>query len=181
MRIALLTYSTKPRGGVVHTLALAEALARRGHDVDVWTLGRGGDRAFFREVDPAVRIRVVPFAARDDETVGERIVRSIVTMREAFAAARQAEAYGVVHAQDCISANAAGPCIRTIHHLDEFTTPELVRCHDAAVREPIARLCVSAAVAAEVEEGWGLVPTVISNGVDGARFRAAAGPAGAAG
>ena len=27
MRVALLTYSTKPRGGVVHTLALAEALA----------------------------------------------------------------------------------------------------------------------------------------------------------
>ncbi|MCJ1709750.1 MSMEG_0565 family glycosyltransferase [Clavibacter michiganensis subsp. phaseoli] len=181
MRIALLTYSTKPRGGVVHTLALAEALARRGHDVVVWTLGRGGDRAFFREVDPAVRIRVVPFAARDDETVGERIVRSIATMREAFAAARQAEAYDVVHAQDCISANAAGPCVRTIHHLDEFTTPELVRCHDAAVREPIARLCVSAAVAAEVEAGWGLVPTVIPNGVDGARFRAAAGPAGAEG
>ena len=30
MRIALLTYSTKPRGGVVHTLALAEALAAPG-------------------------------------------------------------------------------------------------------------------------------------------------------
>ena len=28
MRIALLTYSTRPRGGVVHTLALAEALAK---------------------------------------------------------------------------------------------------------------------------------------------------------
>ena len=26
MRVALLTYSTKPRGGVVHTLNLAEAL-----------------------------------------------------------------------------------------------------------------------------------------------------------
>ena len=34
MRIALLTYSTKPRGSVVHTLALAEALAERGRLVD---------------------------------------------------------------------------------------------------------------------------------------------------
>ena len=34
MRIAQLTYSTKPRGGVVHTLALAEALAGRGHEVE---------------------------------------------------------------------------------------------------------------------------------------------------
>ncbi|MBF4601344.1 MSMEG_0565 family glycosyltransferase [Frigoribacterium sp. VKM Ac-1396] len=178
MRIAQVTYSTKPRGGVVHTLALSEALARRGHDVTVWTLGRGGDRAFFRRVDPAVSIRVVPFEARDDESVGDRIQRSIETMRAAFARAREDEPYDVVHAQDCISANAVGPCVRTIHHLDEFTTPQLVRCHDEAVRRPLARICVSAAVAADVEAGWGLTPTVIPNGVDSARFATAAGPAG---
>lgn len=178
MRIAQVTYSTKPRGGVVHTLALSEALARRGHDVSVWTLGRGGDQAFFRPVDPAVTIRVVPFEARDDESVGERIQRSIETMRAAFATSRGSATHDVVHAQDCISANAVGPCVRTIHHLDEFTTPQLVRCHDDAVREPLARICVSAAVAADVGRGWGLTPTVIPNGVDAARFAAAAGPAG---
>ena len=42
MRIALLTYSTKPRGGVVHTLALAEALVRAGAEVDVWSLALDG-------------------------------------------------------------------------------------------------------------------------------------------
>jgi glycosyltransferase-like protein len=178
MRIAQVTYSTKPRGGVVHTLALSEALARRGHDVTVWTLGRGGDQAFFRRVDPAVSIRVVPFEAREGESVGERIARSIETMGAAFAGARASESPDVVHAQDCISANAVGPCLRTIHHLDEFTTPELVRCHDDAVRRPLARICVSAAVAADVERGWGLTPTVIPNGVDAARFSAAAGPSG---
>lgn len=51
VRISLLTYSTKPRGGVVHTLALAEALARAGAEVTVWTLARGGDQAFFRPID----------------------------------------------------------------------------------------------------------------------------------
>lgn len=180
MRIAQVTYSTKPRGGVVHTLALAEALARRGHDVTVWTLGRGGDETFFRAVDPAVEVRVVPFQPRDDETVGRRIQRSIETMRAGFESSAPASSgYDVVHAQDCISANAVGPCIRTIHHLDEFTTPQLVACHDAAIREPIARLCVSDAVARDVEAGWGIAPTVIPNGVESARFGAAAGPAGA--
>ena len=29
--VALITYSTKPRGGVNHTLALGEALHARGH------------------------------------------------------------------------------------------------------------------------------------------------------
>ncbi|MFZ8757398.1 MSMEG_0565 family glycosyltransferase [Microbacterium sp. HMH0099] len=175
MHIALLTYSTKPRGGVVHTLALAEALAARGNDVEVWTLGRGADTAFFRPVRPEVRVRVVPFAARDGEGVGERIERSIDVM----SAALDTDA-DVVHAQDCISANAALrrgiPVLRTVHHLDAFTTPQLVACHDRAVREPVALLSVSAAVSAEVEGLYGLRPHVIPNGVDASRFAAAAGP-----
>ncbi|MBE1875412.1 MSMEG_0565 family glycosyltransferase [Myceligenerans pegani] len=175
MRIAQITYSTKPRGGVVHTLALAEALAARGHQVTVWTLGRGGDDAFFRPVDPTVEVRLVPFVPRDDENVGDRIERSIQTMAGAF----DPSGYDVVHAQDCISANAVGPCVRTIHHLDEFTTPRLVECHLRAITDPIARLCVSRAVAQEVHEGYGLAPTVIPNGVDADRFARAAGPDGA--
>jgi hypothetical protein len=66
VKIALLSYSTKPRGAVVHTLALAEA----GEDVTVWTLGRGGDSGFFRPVDPLVRQRIVPFPEREGEGVG---------------------------------------------------------------------------------------------------------------
>lgn len=172
MRIALLTYSTRPRGGVVHTLALAEALAAEpGVEVDVWTLGRGGDTTFFRPVDPRVRVRAVPFEDPDAD-VGRRIVRSIEVLRAAFAAERHR--YDVVHAQDCISANAALPCVRTIHHLDHFTTPELAACHERAVVAPTARVCVSQAVAEEVREGWGLTPVVIPNGVDASRFGAAA-------
>ncbi len=44
---------------------------------------------------------------------------------------------------------------------------------------PVARLCVSQAVAHEVRDAYGLTPTVIPNGVDAARFAAAAGRAGA--
>lgn len=172
MRIALLTYSTKPRGGVVHTLALAEALAGLGEQVDVWTLGRGGDTAFFRPVDARVTVRAVPFPDVAGEEVGARIVRSIAVLREAFA--QQRGGYHVVHAQDCISANAALPCIRTIHHLDTFTTPELAACHERAVVAPTAHICVSASVAEEVRRGWGLEPAVIPNGVAHERFAAAA-------
>ncbi|HEX3961870.1 MAG TPA: MSMEG_0565 family glycosyltransferase [Trebonia sp.] len=172
MKVALLTYSTKPRGGVVHTLALAESLAALGVEVHVWTLGRGGDTAFFRPVAASVGVRVVPFEARDDEGVGDKIVRSIAVLSEAFRLCR--DSYDIVHAQDCISANAALPCIRTIHHLDHFTTPQLAACHERAVVEPTHRICVSAAVAEEVRQGWGLKPTVIPNGVDAERFAAAA-------
>jgi glycosyltransferase-like protein len=175
VRVALLTYSTKPRGGVVHTLSLAEALAASGVGVTVWSLARQGDRGFFRAVDPRVRVRLIDFPDRGEESVTERIVRSIELMRAAFTPSE----YDIVHAQDCISANAVGTCIRTIHHLDEFTTPVLAECHEKAIVEPYARICVSAAVAAEVAHGWGLSATVIPNGVRAQRFIAAAsdGPA----
>ncbi len=171
MKIALLSYSTKPRGGVVHTLALAEALARAGQDVTVWTLGRAGDTGFFRPVDPRVRLSIVPFGDLvTDEGVGPRILRSIAVLRAAFAP----ELYDIVHAQDCISANAVDRCIRTVHHLDQFSTPELAACHERAIVAPYAHICVSAAVAAEVAAGWGIRATVIPNGVDAARFAFAA-------
>jgi glycosyltransferase-like protein len=175
VRIALATYSTRPRGGVVHTLALAEALADLDHQVTVWTLGRGGDLSFFRPVDERVEVRAVP--GPEDSDVGRRIVRSIETLRTAFDPAGA----DVVHAQDCISANALLPCIRTVHHLDSFTTPELAACHERAVVEPYAHVCVSGAVAGELRSGWGIEATIIANGVDAGRFEAAAGPSGAAG
>jgi glycosyltransferase-like protein len=202
MRIALLTYSTRPRGGVVHTLALAEALAARGEEVTVWTLGRGGDAGFFRTVDPAVHLRVVAFPELEGESVGARVLRSVELLGAGLEAAyfegelatcgdprttrklaaSRSPVYDVVHAQDCISANAAGlsgrPYVRTVHHLDTFTTPELIACHERALRDPAALICVSAAVAGELAEGWGFGATVIPNGVDAARFARAAGPGG---
>lgn len=170
--VALLTYSTRPRGGVVHTLALAEALARRGDvDVTVLSLARGGDEGFFRPVDPAVDVRLVPFPDVDGEDVGARVLRSIAALRGAVADLD----HDVVHAQDCITANAAdGRCVRTVHHLDDFSTPELRRCHEAAIVGPHTHVCVSGSVAAELRDGWGLDATVIPNGVEGARFAAAA-------
>lgn len=181
-RVALLTYSTKPRGGVVHTLELAEALVELGVEVTVWSLGRGGDAAFFRPVDLRVAVRLAPLPEVDGETVGARVVRSIAVLGAALRDA--GERYDVVHAQDCISAGAAATaglrCLRTVHHLDHFTTPELARCHERAIREPFAHVCVSGAVAGELRAGWGIEATVIPNGVDAERFAAAAGAGGSA-
>ena len=122
VRVALLTYSTRPRGGVVHTLALAEALAREGADVTVHAVGRGGDQAFFRPVDRAVRVRLAPLADVDGEPVGARVLRSI----DALAAARATPAPTTSSTPRTASrpTRCAG-VVRTVHHLDQFTTPEL--------------------------------------------------------
>ena len=176
LSIALLTYSTRPRGGVVHTLALAEALVRTGQEVTVWSLARGGDQDFFRPLDPRLRVRLVPVADVPDEPLGTRVRRSI----EALAAAFTDDDYDIVHAQDCITANAVVDCIRTVHHLDNFTTAELMACHEQAIVRPRAHICVSAAVAAELSAGWGITAAVIPNGVEAERFARAAAPGPAA-
>ena len=47
VRIAMLTYSVRPRGGVVHALSVAGALAERGHEVELFAIGPPGT-GFFR-------------------------------------------------------------------------------------------------------------------------------------
>ena len=170
MKLALVTYSTRPRGGVVHTLALAEALAEAGVDVTVVSLARHGDHGFFRRVDDRVTVSLVAFADINGETVGERIIRSIDSLRAGI----DWSAFDIVHAQDCISANAVDRCVRTIHHIDHFSTPELVACHERAIVRPFAHICVSEAVAAEVRAGWGFDPESSKNqppGDEGPRWR----------
>jgi glycosyltransferase-like protein len=91
-------------------------------------------------------------------------------MRAAFAPV--AAEYDIVHAQDCISANAVDRCVRTVHHIDHFTTPELAACHERAITTPYAHVCVSASVAKELADGWEVKAEVIPNGVAYERFAA---------
>jgi glycosyltransferase involved in cell wall biosynthesis len=61
-----------------------------------------------------------------------------------------------------------------VHHLDDFTTDELVADHERGLMEPCAYVCTSAAVAAELAVGWGRTAAVVPGGVEAARFVAAA-------
>jgi glycosyltransferase-like protein len=171
VKVALLTYSTRPRGGVVHTLALAEALAELGADVTVHAIAPEPGEGFFREVDPRVAVELAERAPTATQDVDARVLASI----DALAAAIDPAGYDVVHAQDCISANAVPGCVRTVHHLDDFTSPVLVECHEKAIVQPAAHVCVSAGVAADLQAGWGVQATVIPNGVDAERFTGADG------
>src|SRR5205814_10053121 len=44
---------------------------------------------------------------------------------------------------------------------------------ERAIVTPFAHVCVSATVAAELRDGWGITATVIPNGVDAERFATA--------
>jgi glycosyltransferase-like protein len=173
--VALLTYSTKPRGGVVHTLCLAEELHRQGYPVHVVTLG-DPDRGFFRPVD--VPHTIVPVRERAG-TLDERVFAAIDALTEGLRGL--AGRFDVLHPQDCISARAAvavrdegAPVtvVRTVHHVDDFTTPALVECQAKAIHEPDRVLVVSEQWRGILRDEYGVLPEVVPNGVDTARFPA---------
>ena len=173
-RIALVTHSTKPRGGAVHTLGLAEALLDVGADVTVVALG---DPAvgFFRPVKaPTVVLPAVTGA----ESLEEKVFRSVDSLAASLAS--MAGNYDLFHTQDCIAARAAVrvanvpvarvPVVRTVHHVDDFTTPALIDCQRQAILEPDRVLVVSRHWQDLLRDGYGVEADVVYNGVDGDRF-----------
>jgi glycosyltransferase-like protein len=176
--VALLTYSVKPRGGVVHTLHLAEALHAAGYPVRVVAIGDPAE-GFFRPVRAPVSI--VP-APPHRPTLEERVFASVDALAEALPGL--AVGYPLLHAQDCISARAAcrvrdasggaAPLVvRTVHHVDDFTTQALIDCQRLAISEPDMVLVVSDQWRRILEADYGVSATVVRNGVEVCRFQSA--------
>ncbi len=177
MRIALLTYSVKPRGGVEHALAIAEALAGREHEVCVTALAAPGE-TFFRPTSVATRLVAhVPTEPAFDE----RILAMVAAYREGLRRMLADGGFDIVHAQDCISANAAldlrdeglvEHVVRTVHHVDEFISPSLIACQDRSILSPDLVLCVSQPWIERLAGEFGVQARLVRNGVDCERFRA---------
>jgi glycosyltransferase-like protein len=174
--VALLTYSVKPRGGVVHTLYLAEALHAAGYPVRVVALGDPAE-GFFRPV--RAPFTIVP-APPHLPTLEERVFASVDALAEGLSGL--AAGYPLLHAQDCISARAAcrvrgggaAPLVvRTVHHVDDFTTQALIDCQRQAISEPDRVLVVSDQWRRILAEDYAVSATVVRNGVDFRRYQSA--------
>jgi glycosyltransferase-like protein len=174
----MLTYSVKPRGGVVHALEVAEALGRRGHEVELMALARPGEQLFRAAGVPLRLVRHVPLDAPFDE----RIQGMLDAYAEGLRPILEGGGYEIVHAQDCLSANAAlelrglgavDHVIRTVHHVDDFTSPSLIACQDRSITEPDRVLCVSRPWVERLAEDFGVSAELVCNGVDPHRFRPA--------
>lgn len=172
-RLALLTYSTKPRGGVVHSLELAEALSRQGVDVHLFALGSPGT-SFFRPT--SVPFTLFP-AVDQAQSLDEKVFASVASMAEGLAGLR--DTFDLIHAQDCISGRAAMqvsrsgpviPVIRTVHHVDDFTTQALIDCQRQAIVEPDRILVVSQTWQSTLQDDYGVPAEIVPNGVRPERF-----------
>jgi glycosyltransferase-like protein len=171
--VALVTYSTKARGGVVHTLSLADAMVDRAMSVRVVALGNP-DQDFFRPVRAPYNL--VPTSPPAD-TLEERVFNSIDDLEVGLS--KIADEVDVFHTQDCISARAAARVrdagasvrvVRTVHHVDDFTTQALIDCQRKAIEEPDRLVVVSQDWRNRLKVDYGVDAVVIHNGVDADRF-----------
>ncbi|MGH3484549.1 MAG: MSMEG_0565 family glycosyltransferase [Nocardioidaceae bacterium] len=168
-----MTYSTKARGGVVHTLSLADALVDQGSDLRIIALAPPG-QDFFRPVRAPYTL--IP-ATRPAETLEERVFNAIDDLEAGLA--ELAGDYDILHTQDCISARAAARVrdagagvrvVRTVHHVDDFTTTALIECQRKAIEEPDALVVVSQDWRTRLQTDYDADADVIHNGIDAERF-----------
>ncbi|XYD08037.1 MSMEG_0565 family glycosyltransferase [Methylobacterium sp. NMS12] len=184
LRIAILTHSTNPRGGVAHCLALAEALCALGHAAVVHAPDPAG-RGFYRDAAcPTVGVAAEPVTGGTVDLVRARIHDYLCHF--ANPAARD---FDVFHAHDGIGGNALATLrnrrlipgfVRTVHHVDDFADPQLASWQDRAIREAGRLLCVSRLWADWIREGFGAEAGIVGNGVDLSVYRPAPPGAGLA-
>ncbi len=169
-RIAVLTHSTNPRGGVVHAIELAEALHALGRDVTLVAPALAG-----RDFPRPLRCPTCLVPARPVEGVAAMVRARIGEIADFVGTAR----FDLFHAQDSISANALadlaeagriGGFVRTVHHLDHFDDPQLDHWQDRGVRAAAALCCVSLHWQDLLHARFGRCPVLVGNGVDNHRF-----------
>lgn len=175
-RVALLTHSVNPRGGVVHTLELAAALHRQGAQVTVMAPAEPGQR-FFRDLPCAVRlVPLEPCRGSLRERVGARIAAYLGHLRQAA----DLDRFDVLHAQDGIGANALAQLraesripgfLRTVHHLDDFDDPQMALWQRRGWQDAARCLCVSEGWCERLRPLLAEPPLRVHNGVDTQRFQ----------
>jgi glycosyltransferase-like protein len=173
LRIAMLTHSTNPRGGVVHALQLSEALTALGHDVVLHAPDSKGE-GFFRPARCKTRPFPVAPAARDTYAMIEQRIAEYV---EYLADARDFDLY---HAHDGISGNALAKLkargritkfVRTVHHIDDFADARIARLQARSIQEADAWITVSGLWRDRLRQDFEIKASVCGNGVDCERFR----------
>jgi glycosyltransferase-like protein len=174
LRIALLTHSTNPRGGVVHALELGDAL----HDLGQHATVLAPDpqrRGLFR----AARCAYAGVPARPPAADLVRHVRQTIDDYTAFFERPDAPRFDVYHAQDSISANALAELrargvipgyVRTVHHLDQFDDPQLAGWQERGFRDADQVLCVSRLWCDTLRCEHGIDARLVFNGVDTTRY-----------
>jgi glycosyltransferase-like protein len=174
LRIAILTHSTNPRGGVVHALELGDALTRLGCEAVVHAPDAKGD-GFFRPTLCGTACVPATAAGADMTGMVETRIADYVAYFESSAHRR----FDVFHAGDGISGNALAllkerglirAFARTVHHVDAFADERLAALQTRAILGADQLFVVSRLWRDHLRAEFGRNATVVGNGVDRMRF-----------
>jgi glycosyltransferase-like protein len=170
LRIAILAHSTNPRGGVVHALAVADALVRMGHEAVVHAPDASGKGFFRPSLCPTVSVRASPAGASVRDLVKTRIADYVRHFEDP--ASRRFDVY---HAQDGISGNALatlrlrgliGGFARTVHHVDRFADVHIATLQNRAIVSADRHFVVSRLWRDTLAHDFGIEAVIVGNGVD---------------
>jgi glycosyltransferase-like protein len=173
LSVGLFTYSTLPRGSVVHAAYLADALHDAGCDATLYALHKDG-RGLFRPLRARLELIAAAPAPRSTADLVRLRASEIVAHF-----ARRGLAHDILHAEDCLTASGLLACrdrgqkldlVRTVHHVEAFQDPFLAACQERSIREAALCLAVSGAASLDVERAFGVRAGRVTNGVDVERF-----------
>jgi glycosyltransferase-like protein len=173
LQIALFVYSTKPRGGVIHTLALANALHSLGHAVCVYALDKDGQGFDYPLQCASQLVPAQPAPPSTDALIAQRIQEFVTHLQQ------ETQPYDIYHAQDCISSNALLQLrdrhliphfVRTVHHIEDFQSSYLQECQERSIEFPDLCLCVSQHWQSELQQHYRREAPLVHNGIDTTRF-----------
>ncbi|HDP97367.1 MAG TPA: glycosyltransferase family 1 protein [Euryarchaeota archaeon] len=175
MKIAMLTYSMRPRGGVVHAVNLAEALSKCGDEIHLFSLRRSdeadSETGFYRST--AVPTTVIDFDWYPETR--ERLDSMVDSLVNSLP-----RDFDIYHAQDCVCDRAlqiltgkgeiAPPTVRTVHHIEGFSDRYLNDCEQGALLGDTVKITVSRYWHDILKKEHEQESEVVYNGIDASKF-----------
>lgn len=174
MRIAMMTYSIMPRGGVVHASRLAEHLAELDVEVELFALyntngmKRDNRIEFYRPLN--IPYSIYPFTQYSQDVIA--YVKQMIGEYEE----NLPTDFDLYHTHDCVGANALcslkskekieAPTVRTIHHLDSFQDADILRFQKRAALGCDYKMVVSKFWQDFFKENMNIDSHITYNGVD---------------
>jgi glycosyltransferase involved in cell wall biosynthesis len=178
MRIAMMTYSIIPRGGVVHASRLAEHLADLDVEVELFALCNTNgmelenEIKFYRPLN--IPYSIYPFTQQSQDVIA--YVKQMINEYEE----NLPNDFDIYHTHDCVGANALCslkstnkinvPTVRTIHHLDSFQNTEIIKFQKRAALGCDHKLVVSRFWQDYFKENLNIEAQITYNGVNTKAF-----------
>lgn len=174
LKIAMMTYQTQPRGGVVHASKLAEALVRQGVKVELFALynlankRKGETIEFYRPLK--IPCNIYGFDPRT-----KNVIALVNQMINSYMKNLPVD-FDIYHTHDCVGGNALynlkkkwrlpAPTVRTIHHIDTFASKKLSDFQEKAVKFCDHKMVVSKYWQKQLKKDYGIKTYLTYNGIE---------------